>query len=623
MIKAVLIAFLGDNLGSHCIGGFTENFSCSKHFCRYCLVDREGFIKNPLALGPKRTADNYKDSIEILSTTDQSVVNGIKFNSVFNSLKYFHVCSGLPPCLGHDLFEGVVSGDLSLYIDTLVRVEKHFTYNELNRAIAKFKHIGSDALSKPCEVKTGQRLAGSAAQNRCLLRLLPLYIGEKIKDPVDNEVWQLCLKLRDIVELVCAPQISHNDIAYLKIMIEESFCCLPAPFSFFMIFSPYISVMEIEDEITCILPELERQKVLSFADHLKDVISVQQKSDLLLVEADDLKHFLTPIQIRKLLLFGNSEETSTQTIHPPSSTSTSCYHSSSWVSDFQIPWQRFPLRLSQAITSGVRAHPEDRRSMVRIVVEAMQVHCKIPKRSACEEIAKIIVNTHPQTFADFTDKGERLGSGHYSLLRSIKCRVEHVNRDNVTHRLRRPKRTRNEEDCSPERDDTSKVVRRLVDSYGCINWHPVQLPEGETQTSLEEKKNRLLCPSTGYHGMLHSVSLIYLGRSLLTATCWMVSAERHIIFELHSANCFADALSVFFGSFYVLNLEYQEAACATLELIQRFFVRINPEEGTKCTSKFGTSRKTGTSVKRKVVHINPRVTTFLQRLTEFEWKTSN
>lgn len=34
IMKAALIAILGDNLGSHCIGGFTENFSCSKHFCR-------------------------------------------------------------------------------------------------------------------------------------------------------------------------------------------------------------------------------------------------------------------------------------------------------------------------------------------------------------------------------------------------------------------------------------------------------------------------------------------------------------------------------------------------------------------------------------------------------------
>ncbi|CAI5670227.1 unnamed protein product [Oreochromis niloticus] len=109
----------------------------------------------------------------------------------------------------------------------------------------------------------------------------------------------------------------------------------------------------------------------------------------------------------------------------------------------------------------------------------------------------------------------------------------------------------------------------------------------------------------------------------MTATCWMVSAEGRVIVELDKENIFADAMSVFFGSFYVLNLEYQESACATLELIQRFFVRINPEEGTKCTSKVGTSRKTGTTVKRKVVHINRHVTTFLQWLTEFEWRTSN
>lgn len=49
----------------------------------------------------------------------------------------------------------------------------------------------------------------------------------------------------------------------------------------------------------------------------------------------------------------------------------------------------------------------------------------------------------------------------------------------------------------------------------------------------------------------------------------MVSAEGRIIFELDKENTFADALSVFFASFYVLNLEYQEAACTTLELIQR------------------------------------------------------
>ncbi|KAJ8344664.1 hypothetical protein SKAU_G00288570 [Synaphobranchus kaupii] len=55
----------------------------------------------------------------------------------------------------------------------------------------------------------------------------------------------------------------------------------------------------------------------------------------------------------------------------------------------------------------------------------------------------------------------------------------------------------------------------------------------------------------------------------------------------------------------------------------RFFVRINPEEGTKCSAKQGTSRKTGSVVKRKVANISSRIPTFLQRLAEFEWRTSN
>ncbi|XP_025757037.1 uncharacterized protein LOC100706817 isoform X8 [Oreochromis niloticus] len=528
--------------------------------------------------------------------------------------------------------------------------------------------------------------------------------------------------------------------------------------------------MEIEEELTSLLPTLDREKIICIVEHLTDVIGVQQKSDLLFVEAEDLKPFLTPIQIRKLLLAfkgdGNrpenlndtitlepcpaaSAETSSHPPHPSSSTSTTMYnhYSSSWVSHLQIPWERFPLRLSHAITRGDRAHPEDRRSMVRIVVEAMQVHCTNPKRASCEEVAKIIVNRYPQTFADFTDKGERLGCGHYSLLRSIKSRVEHVNRDNTTHRLRQTKRTRNEEDCSPNSSATSpKKVRCLVDSYGCINWQPVDLPEGETPASLEEKKHILLtvfnsegpgaverpdvddfmcltyisqrqlinsCPSLsvaeiqeqwpflftqkglsnhfykltgidiserlgqalitkgrriinyfssqklkwnlGIRTLIQQIEsegvltnnkvgtaaillmmkyykededslfvladetstrmsleaesnlpitprLIMLGQSLMTTTCWMVSAEGRVIVELDKENTFADAMSVFFGSFYVLNLEYQESACATLELIQRFFVRINPEEGTKCTSKVGTSRRTGTIVKRKMIH---------------------
>ena len=55
----------------------------------------------------------------------------------------------------------------------------------------------------------------------------------------------------------------------------------------------------------------------------------------------------------------------------------------------------------------------------------------------------------------------------------------------------------------------------------------------------------------------------------------------------------------------------------------RFLVRINPEDGTKCSARQGVSKKTKKTVQRKVTAINPQVNSFIRSLLEFEWKTSN
>lgn len=144
----------------------------------------ETFAKSPLVFGP-----NYNESVQQL-TSDNDMINGIKFDSSLNSLKSFHVCSGLPPCLGHGLFEGVVANDLALYIEYLVKAEKHFSHDQINRAISQTKLLGSDSHNPPCEIKEkAKRLSGSAAQNWCLLRLLSVYVSRWIKHPIECEVW--------------------------------------------------------------------------------------------------------------------------------------------------------------------------------------------------------------------------------------------------------------------------------------------------------------------------------------------------------------------------------------------------------------------------------------------------
>lgn len=80
--------------------------------------------------------------------------------------------------------------------------------NCLNRQIKQFKHCASDAFTKPCEFtpQTAQ-LSRQAVQNWNLLRLLSLITGDKVKDTADV-VWHLTLQLKDIVEVICAQQIS-------------------------------------------------------------------------------------------------------------------------------------------------------------------------------------------------------------------------------------------------------------------------------------------------------------------------------------------------------------------------------------------------------------------------------
>lgn len=39
-VKGALVFIIGDNLGSHCLGGFIVNFSVSQYFCRFCLITR-------------------------------------------------------------------------------------------------------------------------------------------------------------------------------------------------------------------------------------------------------------------------------------------------------------------------------------------------------------------------------------------------------------------------------------------------------------------------------------------------------------------------------------------------------------------------------------------------------
>ncbi|KAM6992321.1 uncharacterized protein LKV04_008373 [Tautogolabrus adspersus] len=165
--------------------------------------------------------------------------------------------------------------------------------------------------------------------------------------------------------------------------------------------------------------------------------------------------------------------------------------SNDWVSSYQVPWEKMGSNLRQCVAQGKRPRKQDHLAMVRVIVDSVRELCLNPSRRQCSHIAKGITDKYPQSFADLTMEGERIGCGYGSLLNRIKTRVEHVNRCNRLVRVRRAKRRRMD-DLKPESSTEASASKcSKTDNYGCINWHPLSLPEDQTP-ELEGKRKAMV-----------------------------------------------------------------------------------------------------------------------------------
>ncbi|XP_067283842.1 uncharacterized protein [Pseudorasbora parva] len=544
----------------------------------------------------------------------------------------------------------------------------------------------------------------------------------------------------------------------------------------------------MEDFIRGILAHLDSKTLETIVEDLSSM-GVREIDDLMYIKEEDIRHLMSIVDCRKILQkFSNRDirgqqnnllresaasdmitlnltpvsslEASSSTLFTlPPQHSTPVQHST-WPSTFQVPWDKTRSSLRTCLELKKRPDETDRRHMVRVTVDAMREICLNPTLNQCASVAMSIIAQYPDCFEDRTDEGDRMGSGHFTLCSQFKTRLDNLNRNNTLARLRKPKRTAVTEENSLPVQSRAKCAK--TDSYGCINWQPSELPEGETRHSLSEKKEELkrtfnqegqkgadkarvndlmmityeaqrrainispapsidqlktdwpflftkrflvqhFCSLTGIdldsrlresisgkgRRVLHffrsqlmrwrkevrtvladtervaedvdpglaailvmmaffkekedslflladvtttqadaetqlslpsTPRIILLGESVLVPKKWMLALEGKVVMESSDHQLdFTSALAVLFGSFYVFNIEYQEEAASTLEFIQRFLVRINPEN-SKCTSQFQVSRKSGKVVRRKTMALNPHIASFIRDFAEYDWQ---
>ncbi|KYN28190.1 hypothetical protein ALC57_02390 [Trachymyrmex cornetzi] len=209
---------LANNLGFYSITGFTESFNAN-YYCRFCkehkLVMKRQVRENVSLLRNKK---NYETDILINDVS----LNGIKDQCVWNEFQSYHVVTNLVTDLMHDILEGVCHYDLYAILEEMINVKKYFTLQTLNERIQNFVY-DFDIGDKPSVIIfnniRGQKLKMSALEMLFFVRHFGLMIGDLL--PEGEEVWQLYIRLVQILDIVTAPFVDKDLTTYLATLIAE------------------------------------------------------------------------------------------------------------------------------------------------------------------------------------------------------------------------------------------------------------------------------------------------------------------------------------------------------------------------------------------------------------------
>uniref|UniRef100_A0A1X7VWZ9 Uncharacterized protein n=1 Tax=Amphimedon queenslandica TaxID=400682 RepID=A0A1X7VWZ9_AMPQE len=190
--KGTISLASGDNLSLHLLGGFKSQSSA----LRICMATSDEaqtkFLECSFALRTQETYTYYCSFLSGPLCDDASTTYGILRKSILNESKYFHVADGLVPDIMYDILEGCAPYIVKELVKYLIS-ERIVTLQELNDDIT--------------------------AQMWCLCRLLSPMTGDKI--PESDLRWQNFLRLLSIMDLLFAPKVSQDDIAYLSVLIED------------------------------------------------------------------------------------------------------------------------------------------------------------------------------------------------------------------------------------------------------------------------------------------------------------------------------------------------------------------------------------------------------------------
>ncbi|KAJ8039915.1 hypothetical protein HOLleu_14068 [Holothuria leucospilota] len=223
-IHGSLVSFSGDSLAAHDLLGFMS--PSANRLCRLCKATREDiqvhFLEDDFE---QRTPDDHDECAEdALQRQRGDPFSGVRRPCPLNVLRSFHCVTNYNMDIMHDMLEGVCPYEIKLVLHQLILIDRFITLNELNQRLKSFHYSFIDRKNKPSAVLperlrniTDHKLGQKASQMWCLIRMLPLLIGDRI--PHDNVYYKLVLLLLQCMDIIYAPVVAVSHTVYLKHLI--------------------------------------------------------------------------------------------------------------------------------------------------------------------------------------------------------------------------------------------------------------------------------------------------------------------------------------------------------------------------------------------------------------------
>lgn len=214
-IKVRLCAIVADNLASHSLGGFSENFNTAP--CRFCLMSAEERRKCTTLTCPEIDEHAVNRERRKFSSGESSIFTEM---TPLMQLSYYSSADSHPPDISHDIFEGVGPRTLSLVLSHILLKAKHTSVQIANSIVESFQYSYHDKRDKPGPLllDKGQiKVKQNMAECWTLLRLLPIMMGHLIQP---CQEWSVLIHLIQIIEMIMAPVLTDRDVDLLDERIK-------------------------------------------------------------------------------------------------------------------------------------------------------------------------------------------------------------------------------------------------------------------------------------------------------------------------------------------------------------------------------------------------------------------